>query len=62
MQRSNGGGFILAGEEFGRMFDNSFPACAFLFKWRVARAHSFHSLGQNQLCGVPELLDYRRPE
>ena len=24
-----GGGFFLACEDFGRMFDNSFPACAF---------------------------------
>ena len=26
-----GGGFLLACEDFGRMFDNSFPACAFFF-------------------------------
>ena len=26
-----GGGFFLACEDFGRMFDSSFPACAFLF-------------------------------
>ena len=26
-----GGGFFLACENFGRMFDNSFPACAFFF-------------------------------
>ena len=25
-------GFFLAYEDFGRMFDNSFPACAFFFK------------------------------
>ena len=37
------------------MFDNSFPACAvffplffFFLKWRLARAHLFHSLGQDQ--------------
>ena len=28
------GGFFLACEDFGRMFDNSFPACAFSLKWR----------------------------
>ena len=26
---SCGGGFFLACEDFGRMFDNSIPACAF---------------------------------
>ena len=36
------------------MFDNSFPACAFFLlfffflKWKLARAHLFHSLGQDQ--------------
>ena len=37
-----GGVFILACEDFGRMFGYSFPACAFFllfFKWRLARAH-----------------------
>ena len=34
--------FFLACEESGRIFDNSFPA------WRLARAHEFHSLGQDQ--------------
>ena len=39
--------FFLAPEDFGRMFDNSFPACAVfvvvvvvvvvVFKWRLAR-------------------------
>ena len=32
------------------MFDYSFLACAFflfLFKWRLARAHQFHSLCQD---------------
>ena len=40
------GGFFLACEDFGRMFDNSFSACAFFsffflifLKWRLARAH-----------------------
>ena len=36
---SGGGGFFLACEDFGRMFDNSFSACAFFLKWRLARAH-----------------------
>ena len=26
-----GGGFFLACKDLGRMFDNSFPACAFFF-------------------------------
>ena len=37
-----GGGIFLACEDFGRMFDNSFPACVsfFLFlKWKLPRAH-----------------------
>ena len=37
-----GGGFFLACEDFGRMFDNSFPTCAFFLlflKWRLASAH-----------------------
>ena len=37
-----GGGFLLACEDLGRMFDHSFPVCAFFFfflKWRLARAH-----------------------
>ena len=35
------GGFFLACEDFGRMFDNLFPACAFFFflKWRLAGAY-----------------------
>ena len=40
---------------FGRMFDNSLTACVCLFfclfvflKWRLACAHYFHSLGQDQ--------------
>ena len=32
-------GFFLAYEDFGRMLDNSIPACAFSLKWRLARAH-----------------------
>ena len=28
---TDGGGLFLACEEFGRMFDNSFPACTFYF-------------------------------
>ena len=34
-----GGGFLLACEDLGRMFDHSFPARAFLFKRRLVRAH-----------------------
>ena len=36
---------------FGRMFDNSLPASPFFLiflKWRLVRAHWFHSLGQDQ--------------
>ena len=51
-----GGDFFLVCEDFGRGFDNSYPACAFsfflsfflFFKRRLARAHKFHSLGQDQ--------------
>ena len=46
---------FLACEDFGRVFDHSFPACAFcvcvlffFFKWRLAHAHKFHSLWQDQ--------------
>ena len=39
---SGGGGFFYACEDFGRMFDHSFPACTFFFvlflKWRSAHA------------------------
>ena len=41
-----GGSFILACEDFGRMFDNSFPACTFfVLKWRfpLFRPGSVHS-------------------
>ena len=32
--------FFLACENFGRMFDNSFPACScFFFRWRLFRAN-----------------------
>ena len=31
----DGGGFFLACEDFGRMFDNSFPACA-LFRVHIS--------------------------
>ena len=50
-----GGGFFLACEDFGRMFDNLFPACVFFFffKWRLARALFFHSLGQDQSTVAP---------
>ena len=45
-----GGDFFLAFEDFGRMFSYSFHACTFffVFRWRLARAHLFHSLGQDQ--------------
>ena len=38
------GGFFLACEDFGRVFDHSFPAYDFFllnsnFNWRLARAH-----------------------
>ena len=33
---SGGGGFFLACEDFGRMFDNSFSACAFFFKVKIS--------------------------
>ena len=38
----SGGGIFLVCEDFGRMFDHSFPACSFfvvVLKWRFARAH-----------------------
>ena len=35
LDEDGGGGFFLAGEDFGRMFDNLFPACAFFFFWLV---------------------------
>ena len=50
----SGGGFFLMCEDFGRMFNNSFPARTFFLffffflKWRLACAHLFHSLGQDQ--------------
>ena len=35
-----GGGFFLDCENFGRMFENSFPTYSFFFiKWRLAHAH-----------------------
>ena len=53
-----GGGFFLACQDFGRMFDNSFPHLYFFLffkveissckKWRLAQANWFHSLGQDQ--------------
>ena len=35
----DGGRFFLTCKDFGRMFDNSFPACAFFLKWRLAHAN-----------------------
>ena len=43
--------FSSLAKDFGRTVDRLFPACAFFFfflKWRLARAHVFHSLYQNQ--------------
>ena len=48
---SGGGGFFLAGEDFGRMFNHSFPVCIFFFFFVSGnyRAHTdFHSLCQDQ--------------
>ena len=44
------GGFFLSCENFLGMFDDSFPACLFVFflKWRLARGHLSHTLGQDQ--------------
>ena len=47
----DGGGFFLLCEDFGRIFHNSFTACAlflFFLKWRLACTNWFHSLGQDQ--------------
>ena len=35
-----GGGLLLACEDLGRVFDNSFPVCAFFLKWRLDRTHT----------------------
>ena len=46
-----GGGFFLVCNDCKKMFDNSFPNCtffSFFFKRRLACAHYFHSLGQDQ--------------
>ena len=44
-----GGGFFLACEDFGRRLAHPIPAYAFFFlKWRLACAHKFHTLCQNQ--------------
>ena len=37
---NRGDGFLLACENLGRMFDNSFPTFALFFsRWRLGRAH-----------------------
>ena len=36
---SGGSCFVLACEDFGRIFDHSFPHLRFFLKWRLARAH-----------------------
>ena len=43
-------GFFLACRDFGRIFHHSFLSSAFFFflKWRLACAHYFHSLSQDQ--------------
>ena len=39
-ERGGGGGFFLACEDFGRMFDHySLPALFFFFKWILAHVH-----------------------
>ena len=46
-----GGGFFLACKDFFlRTYGHSFPAGTFFFflKWRLAHAHVFRSLGQDQ--------------
>ena len=49
-----GGGGVVAFSSrariFLRIFNNSFPVCAFFFflKWRLARVNKFHSFGQGQ--------------
>ena len=35
-KEGRGGGFFLAWEDFGRMFDNLFPACAFFFQVEIS--------------------------
>ena len=48
---AGGGGLFLACEDFGRMFDSSFPACTFfwlLFKVEISSHTQFHSLDQDQ--------------
>ena len=37
--RDGGGGLFIAREDFGRMCNQSFPACPLFLKWRLARAH-----------------------
>ena len=43
-----GGGFFLACKDFGRMLSLFIPRLHFFLKWRLACAHQFHSLGQDQ--------------
>ena len=42
--------FSFTFEDFGRIYDHSFPACAFFFfsKWKLAPRTLIHSLGQDQ--------------
>ena len=41
LKTCGGGGFFLVCEDFGRVFENSFPACTFFFflKWRLVCAY-----------------------
>ena len=43
-----GGGFFLVCKDLGGRFDKPFPTCTFFFKWRLAHAHQFHLLDQDQ--------------
>ena len=48
---SGGGGSFLACEDFGRMFDQSFPACAFFFFFfevKISTRTNSTVLGQDQ--------------
>ena len=43
-----GGGFFLASEDYGRMFDYSFTACSLFSFFFIAHTHKFISSGQLQ--------------
>ena len=48
LMKGSDGVFLLACEDFGRMFNHSFPTCAFfaVLKWRLACAYYFPSLAR----------------